>query len=173
MMRKMNMKSIVVAIGAICVFGLGSTQAAELKIGYIDINSALESTAAHKQGMKRLQAFNDKKMKEITALNEKISQEKKALLEQSLAMAPEKMAEKQRELQKKVTAFKRLMADAQGDFATEKNRIDIASMATLNKVMTAYAKQHHYDFLTPKRLFIYADPKHDVTGDIIKLLDKK
>jgi len=167
------MKSILVAIGAVYVFGLGSIQAAELKIGYIDINSALESTAAHKQGMKRLQAFNDKKMKEITALNDVITQEKKALLEQSFAMAPEKMAQKQRQLQKKVTAFKRMMEDAQGDFATEKNRIDIASMAALNKVMTDYAKQHHLDFLTPKRLYIYADPKHDVTGEIIKLLDKK
>ncbi len=173
MIRKINMKSILAAIGAVYVFGLGSIQAAELKIGYIDINSALESTAAHKQGMKRLKAFNDKKMKEITALNETITQEKKALLEQSLAMAPEKRAEKQRELQKKVTAFKRLMSDAQGDFATEKNRIDIASMTTLNKVMVDYAKKHHYDFLTPKRLFIYADPKHDVTADIIKILDKK
>ncbi len=173
MIRKMNMKSILASVAAICVLGLGTIQAAELKIGYIDIKSALESTAEYKQGMNRLQALKNKKLKELTALKDTITLEEKDLMGQSLAMAPEKMAQKQRQLQEKVKRFKRMQQDAQEELAAEKNRMDIASMTKFQKVMTNYGKQHHFDMLLPRPVFIYADPKHDVTGDIIKLLDAK
>jgi len=173
MVKKMNMKSILIAIGAVCVFGLASVQAAELKIGYIDIKSALESTAEYKQGMKRLQAISDKKVKALNILKDKITQQEKELMGQSLAMSQERMAQKQRQLQEKVKAFKRMQQDAQEELAAEKNRMDIASMTRFQKVMTDYGKQHHFDMLMPRPVFIYADPKHDVTADIIKLLDAK
>ncbi len=171
MIKKMNMKSILISIGAVCMLGLSSVQAAELKIGYIDIKSALESTAEYKQGMKRLKAISDKKVKALNVLKDKISQEEKDLMGQSLAMSQEKMAQKQRALQEKVKTFKRMQQDAQEELAAEKNRMDIASMTRFQKVMTAYGKEHHFDMLMPRPVFIYADPKHDVTADIIKLLD--
>ena len=167
------MKSILISIGAVCMLGLSSVQAAELKIGYIDIKSALESTAEYKQGMKRLKAISDKKVKALKVLKDKISQEEKDLMGQSLAMSQEKMAQKQRALQEKVKKFKRMQQDAQEELAAEKNRMDIASMTSFQKVMTAYGKEHHFDMLMPRPVFIYADPKHDVTADIIKLLDAK
>ncbi len=167
------MKSILISIGAVCVFGLASVQAAELKIGYIDIKSALESTAEYKQGMKRLQALSNKKVKALRALKDKISQEEKALMGQSLAMSQENLAQKQRKLQEMGKKFKRMQQDAQEELAAEKNRMDIASMSRFQKVLVKYGKQHHFDMLMPKPVFIYADPKHDVTGDIIKLLDAK
>jgi len=49
--------------------------------------------------------------------------------------------------------------------------MDIASMTRFQKVMTDYGKKQHFDMLMPRPVFIYADPKHDVTADIIKLLD--
>jgi len=173
MIKKLNIKAILIAAGAVCMLGLGTIQAAELKIGYIDIKSALESTAEYKQGMKRLQALNNQKLKELTALKDTITVDEKDLMGQSLAMSPEKMAQKQRQLQEKVKKFKRMQQDAQEELAAEKNRMDIASMTKFQKIMTNYGKQHHFDMLLPRPVFIYADPKHDVTGDIIKLLDAK
>jgi len=173
MIKKMNIKSILVSIGAVCIFGMASVQAAELKIGYIDIKSALESTAEYKQGMKRLQALSDKKVKALRALKDKITQEEKDLMGQSLAMSQENLAQRQQKLKEMGKKFKRMQQDAQEELAAEKNRMDIASMTRFQKVMVNYGKQHHFDMLMPKPVFIYADPKHDVTGDIIKLLDAK
>ncbi len=177
MLKKVNMKStlqsILIAMGAVCIFGLASVQAAELKIGYIDIKSALESTAEYKQGMKRLQALSAKKVKALNVLKDKIAQEEKDLMGQSLAMSQEALAQKQRKLQEKVKTFKRMQQDAQEELAAEKNRMDIASMTRFQKVIRKYGKQHHFDMLMPRPVFIYADPKHDVTADIIKLLDAK
>jgi len=173
MMNKMKMKAILISIGAACLFGLSSVQAAELKVGYVDIKAALESTPEYKQGIKRLKAISEQKMKALRALKDKISKEEKDLMGQSLAMSQENLAQRQQKLQEMGKKFKRMQQDAQEELAAEKNRVDIASMSKFQKVMTSYGKEHHFDMLVPKPIFIYADPKHDVTGDIIKLLGSK
>jgi len=173
MIKKPNIKSILFSIGAVCMLGLTSVQAAELKIGYIDIKTALESTAEYQQGMKRLKALSKNKVKSLKALKEKINQSEKDLMGQSLAMSQENLAQRQRKLKEMGKQFQRMQQDAQEELSAEKNRMDIAAMAKFQKVMIAYGKSHHFDMLMPKPVFIYADPKHDVTGDIIKLLDAK
>lgn len=172
MMKTMKMKAIMISIGAACLLGFSSLQAAELKIGYVDIKSALESTPEYKSGIKRLKALSEEKMKALRALKDKISKEEKDLMGQSLAMSQENLSKRQQKLQEMGKKFKRMQQDAQEELAAEKNRVDIASMSKFQKVMTTYGKKNHFDMLVPKPVFIYADPKHDVTADIIKLLNK-
>jgi len=173
MIKKINIKSILISIGAVCMLGLTSVQAEELKIGYIDIKTALESTAEYQNGMKRLKALSDKRVRSLKALKDKISQEEKDLMGQSLAMSQENLARRQQKLKEMGKNFQRMKQDAQEELSAEKNHMDIAAMKKFQKVMTAYGKEHHFDMLVPKPVFIYADPKHDVTGAIIKLLDAK
>ncbi len=173
MMKKINIKALLISISAVFVFGLASVQAAELKIGYIDIKTALESTAEYQQGMKRLKALSNKRIKALKALKEKISQSEKDLMGQSLAMSQENLAQRQQKLKEMGKNFRRMQQDAQEELSAAKNRMDIAAMAKFQKVMIAYGKGHHFDMLMPKPVFIYANPKLDVTGDIIKLLDAK
>jgi len=168
---KSTIKPALLAIGALCMLGLSSAQAAELKIGYIDIKTALESTAEYQQGMKRLKALSNSKVKSLKALKEKIDQSQKELMDQQLAMSQENLSQRQQKLKEMGKQFQRMQQDAQEALSAEKNRMDIAAMAKFQKVMVAYGKSHHFDMLMPKPVFIYADPKHDVTGDIIKLLD--
>ncbi|MFQ5345357.1 MAG: OmpH family outer membrane protein [Mariprofundus sp.] len=170
-MFKVNMKSILISVGIVCAFGVTSAQSAELKVGYVDIKTALESTAEYKQGMKRLKALSDKKLKSLKALKGKIDQGEKDLMGQSLAMSQENLSQRQQKLKEMGKTFQRMQQDAQEELSAEKNRLDLASMSKFQKVITAYGKSHHFDLIIPRPVFIYADPKHDITGDIIKLLD--
>jgi len=172
-MFKINMKSILISMGIVCVLGAVPVQSAELKIGYVDIKTALESTAEYKQGMKRLKALSDKKLKSLKALKAKIDQGEKDLMSQSLAMSQENLSQRQQKLKEMGKNFQRMQQDAQEELSVEKNRMDVASMSKFQKVITAYGKSHHFDMIVPRPVFIYADPKHDVTGEIIKLLDAR
>jgi len=151
---------------------LSSVQAAELKIAYVDIKSALENTAEYKQGMKRLHALNDKKVKELKALKEKINKAEKELMSPSL-MSQEHLSKKQQRLKDLTKEFQRKQQDAQEELSAEKNRIDIATMNKFQKVIVAYGKEKHYDFILPKPVSLYANPALDITGEITKLLDAK
>jgi len=172
MFKGLKVPALAATLAALSIFGLTSAQAAELKIGYIDIKTALENTAEYQSGMTTLKALRDKKLAQLKALKEKIDRAEKDIMRQSLAMSQEHLAQKQRTLKEMGKNFQRTQQDAQEELAAKKNRMDIASMAKFQKVITAYGKSHHYDMIVPRPVFLYVDAKHDLTGKITKLLDK-
>ncbi|MDQ6992104.1 MAG: OmpH family outer membrane protein [Mariprofundus sp.] len=173
MIWSMNKRMVVALMGASWLLFAGTAVAAELKIGYVDMKSAVENTADYQQGMQRLQALQNSKVKELRSLKEKINQGEKDLLGQSMAMSPDRLAQKQRELKEMGKNFQRKQQDAQEELGAEKNRLDIGIGAKFQKVITTYGKKGHYDMIMPRPVFLYVDPKLDVTGAITKLLDAK
>jgi len=171
MLKKMKLHALVASIAASCIFGFASAQAGELKIAYIDIKVALENTAEYQSGMQRMNALSEAKIKQLKALKEKISQAEKDLMTQSLAMSQANLSQKQESIKIMNRDFQRMQQDAREELGAEKNRIDMASMQKFQKIVTQYGKDHHYDMIVPRPVFLYADPKHDITGDITKLLD--
>ena len=172
MFKTLKIQALVASIAALSIFGFTSAQAAELKIGYIDIKTALENTAEYQSGMTKLKALRDKKLTQLKALKDQINRAEKDIMRQSLAMSQEHLSQKQRNLKEMGKKFQRAQQDAQEELAAMKNRMDIASMAKFQKVITKYGKAHHYDMIIPRPVFLFVDAKHDLTGDITKLLDK-
>jgi len=171
----MTMKTRMAALllGTACFFAMGSAVASEMKIGYVDMKSAVENTADYQQGMKRLQALQDTKVKELQTLKDRIDKGEKDLLGQSMAMSPDRLAQKQQQLNEMRKEFQRTQQDAQEELGAEKNRLDVGIGAKFQKVITDYGKKGHYDMILPRPVFLYVDPKLDVTGDVTKLLDGK
>lgn len=171
MLGRTGFKSLLLAIG---VFAISSTSAqAEqaMKVGYIDMQSAINNTADYQRGMKRLRAMQEQKVKELKALGEKINQQEKSLLGQSMAMSPDRLAQKQQELKSMRTELQRKQQDAQQALSAEKNRLDMGIGAKFEKVVGNYGKEKGFDMIMPKPMFLYVNPKYDVTADITKLLD--
>jgi len=171
MHKTMKNRMVALSLGAACLLTAGTAMAAELKVGYVDMKSAVENTTDYQQGMIRLQALQDAKVKDLRALKEKIDKGEKDLLGQSMAMSPDRLAQKQQQLNEMRKEFQRTQQDAQEELGAEKNRLDIGIGAKFQKVITDYGKKGHYDMIMPKPVFLYIDEKHDVTGDITKLLD--
>ncbi|KON47778.1 OmpH family outer membrane protein [Mariprofundus ferrooxydans] len=172
MHKTMKNRMVAVSLGAAaCIFAMGSATAAELKVGYVDMKSAVENTADYQQGMKRLQALQETKIKELRAMKEKIDKGEKDLLGQSMAMSPDRLAQKQQQLKEMRKDFQRSQQDAQEELGAEKNRLDVSIGAKFQKVISDYGKKGHYDMILPRPVFLYVDSKLDVTGDVTKLLD--
>lgn len=172
MHKTMKNRMVAVSLGAVaCICAMGSATAAELKVGYVDMKSAVENTADYQHGMKRLQALQETKIKELRALKEKIDKGEKDLLGQSMAMSPDSLSQKQQQLKEMRKDFQRSQQDAQEELGAEKNRLDVSIGAKFQKVISAYGKKGHFDMILPRPVFLYVDSKLDVTGDVTKLLD--
>ncbi len=148
-------------------------QAADLKIGYVDVKSAVENTRDYQAGIKRLEALKSKKQKELNVLLDKINQAEKDLMGQSMAMSPDRLADKQQQLKDMRKDLQRKQQDAQEELVAEKNRLDMNVGSKFQQVMKDFGKKHGYDLIMAKSAFLYVDPKHDVTAEITKLLDAK
>ncbi len=173
MYKRMNIRISLAAIAAVIVFGLTSAHAEGLKIGYVDMKSALENTTDHQKGMDQLKAMSAKKIKELTVLGEQIRQAEKNLLSQSMAMSPDRLAMQQQELKQKRKVFQRKQQDAQEEIAVEKNRLEMSIGKKFQQALNDFGKKGGYDMLLARPMFLYVDPKHDVTAEITKMLDAK
>lgn len=170
----MKMKSLFGVILATGLMVSGPVHAAEMKIGIVDVKSAVENTKAYQQGLKRLEEMTGKKQKELDTLREKIEQSEKDMLGQSMAMSPERLSQKQSELKDLRKLYTRKQQDAQEELMGEKNSLDQTVILKFYKVVEEYGKKNAYDLILPntQQIVLYGNSSHDITADITSLLDK-
>ena len=149
-----------------------AANATELRIAYVDVKSAVENTKAYRAGIKKLQAMQAQKQKELDALRKRIEQAEKELMAKSMVMSPDQLDRKQKEINDLRKQFSRKMQDAKDELAAEKNRLDMTVGSKFQKVIRKLGKQGGYDFIFGQPILLYADPKHDVTQQVTKMLDQ-
>ncbi len=162
-----RMLLVLIALGT-----ASAASAAELKIAYLDVKSAVENTKAYQAGIKKLEALQSKKKKQLDALRKKIEQAEKDLQNQSMAMSPDRLEIKQNEIKEMRKNFSRTMQDAKDELTAEKNRLDMSVGSKLQRVIKEYGKNGKYDYIFGKPILLYADPSHDITAEITRMLDK-
>ncbi len=167
------MKRSMIALGVVLGLSLPlAASAADLKIGYVDVKSAVENTQRYQQGIKALSSLKKKKEKALDELRNRIEQAQKDLLGQSMAMSQDRLAEKQRDIKDMRKNFNRQQQDAQEELINRKNQLDQKILKRFYEVVRSYGKEQHYDMVLPKSSSIYFDPSHDLTAAITKKLDE-
>ncbi len=170
----MKMKSLFGVILAAGLLPVSLLNAAELKIGVVDVKSAFENTKSYQQGLNRLKGLVANKQKELDALKGKIEQSEKDMLGQSMAMSPERLSQKQSDIKDLRKLYTRKQQDAQEEIVAEKSKMDEKLGVKFKKALSDFGKKGGYDLIVPKtqQIVLYSNPAHDVTGEITKLLDK-
>jgi outer membrane protein len=169
----MKMKSLFGIILAVGLLPAALANAADVKIGVVDVKIAIENTKAYQKGLNRLKALATKKQKELNALRVQIEQAEKNMLGQTMAMSPERLAQKQSEIKDLRKLYTRKQQDAQEELSGEQGKLQSTQGIKLSKTLKAFGKKGGYDLILPKAQFVlYSNPAHDVTSEITKLLDK-
>lgn len=167
----MRYRIIMAGILALGIFAGGQVFAAELKIGFVDVKSAIENTKQYRAGQKQLNRLKKEKQKELKSMNDRITQMGKDLTSQSMAMSPERLSKKQRDINDMRKALKRKLQDAQEAMALERNRILQGINTKFGKKIRTFGKKNGYDFILTRPAVLYHSPAHDVTTQVTKLLD--
>src|ERR1700722_9450533 len=97
------------------VFGLGSFSAvaAEMKIGYIDMQKAIQETAAGKKAKKDLEDEFNKKKKDLDKREADIKKMGEDFEKRSMAMNEESRTKKQNEIRTEMQKYQELAAKSQ------------------------------------------------------------
>jgi len=167
----MNMRMFIPGILAMGLLAPTGASAAELKVVYVDVKSAIENTAKFREGMQHLEGIKNAKQKELEGLRDKINQMEKDLMNQSMAMSQEMASRKQQELDDMKTSFQRKLQDAQRAVELEKNRLLQGVYTRFGEKINEYAAKKGYDFVLTKPSVLYFKPALDITADVTKLLD--
>jgi outer membrane protein len=161
-------------ISAILILGwLGSSLASDLKIGYVDIQRAVNDCQAGKEAKKTItkefekyQRLGAEKQKELQGMKE--SFEKQAPM-----LNPDARTTKEKEYQNKLREFQRWGEDSQNEINQKRVDLERTISIGLQKVIQKVGAEDGYTLVLEKNetIVLYVSKSIDLTDKIIKAFD--
>lgn len=148
---------------------------AQQKIGYVDLQRALNEVEEGKKAKARLkqdfakkQEQLDKKQKEVKALKEQIESG-------GMMMSQEAKRQKALELQKELAQLQQLYMELQRDLSEKEAKATKGIFDKMRSIIQKIAKEKDYDLVLEKSesAVLYADDSMDLTDELIRRFNKK
>jgi outer membrane protein len=166
-------KKLCVIIAIIILGWFGPSLASDLKIGYVDIQRAVNDCQAGKEAKKTItkefekyQRLGAEKQKELQVMKE--SFEKQAPM-----LNPDARAAKEKEYQNKLREFQRWGEDSQNEINQKRIELERTISIGLQKVIQKVGAEDGYTLVLEKNetIVLYASKSIDLTDRIIKAFD--
>jgi outer membrane protein len=169
MMKKTMVTAFALLAG---LAAAGPSSAADGKIGYVDVQKALNSSEAGKDAKEKLSSRVKKYQEEINAKQEDLKKLKDDLERQSSVLSDVKRADKEKEYSQKLKDFQRFTKDAQEELQGKDEEFTKRILEEFEKVVQEYGKKNGFTVIFARNdSMIYADDKSDVTEDLVKLFN--
>lgn len=147
---------------------------ADTKIGVVDLQKALQSTADGKIALKEIeQDFNkkkkdfEKKESELRKLAEDLEKKKSVLSEDALT-------KKQNEFQQELLKYREDVAKSQIDIQKKQHDLAAPIIEKLKKITAQIGRDRGYAVIIENNPgLLYLSPGTDFTNEVIKLFEKK
>lgn len=163
------MKKLIVFTIVSLLFAF-SAQGAEVKIGYVDLNRALNECEQGKEAIRILEemvrekeAILDKKLEEIKRLEEEIAK-------QASILTAESLKEKQDQREKLLRDYQRMVQDSQREVQKKRTEFMQKILGELRKIIRQYGEEKGYTAIFEKAEsgILYVVKELDLTDEIIE-----
>jgi len=160
------------ALFLLLVLGWGSASAAEVRVGFIDIQMAVAQTKEFQRAFTRFR--NDfQKEKQVIAEREK---KVKAMLEdfnkQGFALREDEKKRKEENFINEKKAFERYVQDKNDEFARKEKEITDNIVTKMLEVLKKIGKERGYTMILEKKAVFYSDTAADLTALATKTYDQ-
>ena len=168
-----NFKNILVLISAIVIWN--SANAADYKIGYVDIAKILNESPAAKAAQKKLEQEFTPRNKQLESKAKKIQNQKEKLQKESDIMSNDQIESLRRKIMKSERDLQRDAKEAQEDFKLRR-RDELGKIESrLKEVILKIAEGGQYDLILTNSDVTYAsDTKGiNITDRVLKKFNSK
>jgi len=163
----------VLALMVAVLFVATSVSAAEVTLGYVDLQKALSVSQAG-------QAAKQKMETEIADIEDQVKQRQADLqaLQDSLKkqmgmLSDDAKEEKQVEFEQRVRDYQRYVKDKQDEMKSREERYTQKILRELGKQVVALSEKEGVSMMMEKSQLVYADPALDYTDKLIEMYDKE
>lgn len=167
---KLNFQSKILFLAAI-LFSVG-TNAAELKIGYVQVDKILQEAPQTAESGKKLEREFGPKSQELDRMQKQIRDIEAVLDKDRLTISETDRRNKERDVSNLKIEFQRKQRELREDINLRKNE-ELASLQDrINKAVQTVSETDGYDLVVYGGV-AYASKKIDITDKVLKLLGKK
>jgi len=140
-------KSIFIAA---VMFFVGLNSAYAGKIGFIDMQKAVEMTKKGKKSIKKLKGIQVKKQKELDAKKKSLEKEQKEISKKFAVYSKEKQMQVQQEFQQKAMAADKYFRESQVELANKEKDLLEPVLEGLRESIAVYARANGFDIILEK-----------------------
>jgi outer membrane protein len=166
-----------------CVFVLSSQAIAQIKVGVVDMQKALQDVNRGKTAKSSLEKEFDRKKKEIEKEQADIKKMTDEFQKKAAVMSEKARQEKQIEIQTRMGNFQELVQRSQMEIQQREAELTMPIVKDLRDLVADIAKSKSLEMVFETNAngpaammgssLIYAKDKVDVTTDLVQAFDKK
>lgn len=149
-----------------------SASAAELKIGYVQVDKILQEAPQTAESGKKLEKEFSPRTQELERMQKQIRDLESALDKNSLTLSETERRNKERDISNLKIEFQRKQRELREDVNLRKNEELGSLQDRINKAVTAVAEAEGYDLVIYSGV-AFASKKVDITDKVLKSLGKK
>ena len=164
-----HLKGLIFASLIACIT---STGAAELKIGYVQVDKILQEAPQTAESGKKLEREFSPRSLELDKMQKQIRDIENTLDKEGVTISETERRNKERDVANQKIEFQRKQRELREDINLRKNE-ELASLQDrINKAVQTVSETDGYDLVVYGGV-AYASKKIDVTDKVLKLLGKK
>jgi outer membrane protein len=165
----MNMSRMSqVAVFAVLVFGASAAFAEEVKIGYVDMQRALNETEDGRKAKAQLKKVFDQKQKELDEQQEELKKAIEDLDKKRTLLPADKVREKETELQGRMQKVQQTYLRHQQDLSGKEQEATAKIFERMNKIIGKIAVTENFSMVFDRQGVIFAKPHLDLTNELIR-----
>lgn len=166
------MKKFVLAVLLTSCIAAGTAFAADTKIGYIDMQRAINTSESGKEAKEQLATRLKKYQDEINVRQDDLKRLKDELEKQGMLLSESARASKEKDYQQKLKEFQRFTKDAQDELQGKDEEFTRRILEDMEKVIQEYGRKNGYTFIFVKNeSMLFVDEKADLTDEVLKLFN--
>jgi outer membrane protein len=168
---------VLIALGLI--FGVCAISAPafsqDLKIGYVDLQRALNNVEDGKQAKAKLKKDFEAKQKKLTQKQQEVEKLKKSLESGHQMMTEDAKQKKAIELQQEMAALQQLYMEMQRELAEKEGEATQRIFGQMESILNGIADERGYDLILEKTesSVLFAKDSMDLTDELIKRYNSK
>jgi len=166
------MKKMLGIMLTMLVLATVPAMAADVKIGVIDLQQALNSTQEGKAAKDRIKRKVDNFQKTMESRQAELKKLNDDFEKQKMVLSADARAAKEREYQQKVRAFQLFAKDAQEELQQEDAKATRNILEGLSKIVKEIGDKGGYTVIVEKNSLLYASNGIDLTNQVIQAYDK-
>jgi outer membrane protein len=175
--QKISTISMVSAAGMFAMVVGSTASAADLKIGYIDMQKAIQESSTGKDAKKKLEREFNAKKSELEKKKTEIEKMAEDLEKKKVALSDDVRARKAQDIQGEMVKFQQEAMKSEQEFRRKEQEMTKPIIEKLQSAIDEVAKEKGYAMIiergTAQQVVIWAKKELDVTDDVIKLYEKK
>ena len=166
---------IVLSTVLLALVFVPAAMAAELKVGYVDLQKALNMSSSGKAAKEKMKAKFKDYDADVQKKQDELKKLKDDLEKQAMLLSAEARAAKERDYQQKVKDYQRMTKDIQEELQQADQDYTRKILEEIFKVVQNVGKQDGYTLILEKTesSILFANDSIDLTDRVIQTYDKQ